>query len=314
MSTEQIIQLLDNSVHQPGSTPVLYPVKAGDTLSQIIADYYDIHYGHPQYKITEASIAYFNDLDNPDYIRSGQLLRLLPLPSPEAVQACEMPEDFNPYTLPTSTTWHLLEPMSPGYARDIEHYIPLDPAEQEAFWTIAWWDYTYPFLSNTASGGMLAVGGIVGESNTQLLAQVKRVWEQYQSGLITQSQYNYQRQQLLKQYKELVGPFERLIFKNQSVNEAIRINRTKALPATHNIDIHAARIGQLARAMKYGGVVLSAASLGVGCYQIANTEDYHEKNEIFVETMASTGWGLLVGGVVTAMLISNPVGWGIALV
>jgi hypothetical protein len=48
--------------------------------------------------------------------------------------------------------------------------------------------------------------------------------------------------------------------------------------------------------------------------EIANTTDQHEKNEIFVETVGSTATGIVGGFAVTLFLISNPVGWGTALV
>ena len=48
--------------------------------------------------------------------------------------------------------------------------------------------------------------------------------------------------------------------------------------------------------------------------QIANTKNIHEKNEIFVETLASTGVSFLGGYVVGLFLVSNPIGWGTAIV
>jgi len=40
-----------------------------------------------------------------------------------------------------------------------------------------------------------------------------------------------------------------------------------------------------------GDAILSAASLGIGCYQIATSDDQHEKNEIFVGAVSSTLFG-----------------------
>lgn len=48
--------------------------------------------------------------------------------------------------------------------------------------------------------------------------------------------------------------------------------------------------------------------------QIADTDSRQEKNEIFVETIMSTGVGLAGGAIVGIFLVSNPVGWGTALV
>lgn len=48
--------------------------------------------------------------------------------------------------------------------------------------------------------------------------------------------------------------------------------------------------------------------------QIADTDDRQEKNEILVETVTGTGVGLALGVAVGIFLVSNPVGWGAALV
>jgi len=57
------------------------------------------------------------------------------------------------------------------------------------------------------------------------------------------------------------------------------------------------------------GVGLTAA-----CMQIANTTDTKEKNEIFVETITSTAVGAGLGTAIGLFLISNPIGWGTAIV
>ncbi len=48
--------------------------------------------------------------------------------------------------------------------------------------------------------------------------------------------------------------------------------------------------------------------------QIGSTSDVQEKNEIFVETITSTGVGIGLGFAVGVFLVSNPIGWGTAIV
>ena len=48
--------------------------------------------------------------------------------------------------------------------------------------------------------------------------------------------------------------------------------------------------------------------------QIANAADAQEKNEIFVETITSTSAGIGLGFAVGVFLVSNPIGWGSAIV
>ena len=48
--------------------------------------------------------------------------------------------------------------------------------------------------------------------------------------------------------------------------------------------------------------------------KIANTKNIQKENEIFVETITSTVVGVGVGTVVGLFLVSNPIGWGTAIV
>ncbi len=65
---------------------------------------------------------------------------------------------------------------------------------------------------------------------------------------------------------------------------------------------------------KHGGIVLAGVGLTAACLQIANTADSKEKNEIFVEAITSTGVGAGLGYGISIFLISNPIGWGTAIV
>ena len=97
-------------------------------------------------------------------------------------------------------------------------------------------------------------------------------------------------------------------------HEAIRIARCGAIPATQHIIQNADKLTKLASYGKYGGYFLGGLGVAASCVEIANTSDQQKKNEIFVETVASTTVGLVGGWAVGLFLVSNPVGWGMALV
>jgi len=63
-----------------------------------------------------------------------------------------------------------------------------------------------------------------------------------------------------------------------------------------------------------GGIILSAAGLGVACHQVANAKTGYKKNEIMYESLGGLGFGTAYGVAVGILLISNPVGWAAALV
>ena len=51
----------------------------------------------------------------------------------------------------------------------------------------------------------------------------------------------------------------------------------------------------------------------MACKAIGDTDDQQEKNEILVETTISTLAGVASGIALTFFLVSNPVGWAIAI-
>jgi len=107
--------------------------------------------------------------------------------------------------------------------------------------------------STSAGSGINAFGGLVGQSNNAFIAEVKMLYSQKQQGILTTGQYQYRRQLALKKYAAKIGPFEKILFKGKTATEAIRISRTKALPATAKIDGHLGRLTSIANNLKYGG-------------------------------------------------------------
>lgn len=104
------------------------------------------------------------------------------------------------------------------------------------------------------------------------------------------------------------------MFKGKTVREAVRISRAKDIPATAKIERQLNRLSRMSKMTKYGGIALTAAGAAMACHQIGKTEERHKKNEIFVETLSSTVAGTAGSIVLSAVLFSNPVGWGVALV
>ena len=104
------------------------------------------------------------------------------------------------------------------------------------------------------------------------------------------------------------------MFGSKTPHQAIRIARQGGVPATRNIQMHASRLSRMASYGKYGGYVLAGVGVAASCKQIADADSRLEKNEIFVETLMSTGIGTIGGFAVGAFLVSNPIGWGTAIV
>ena len=160
----------------------------------------------------------------------------------------------------------------------MQRLMPTATKEQEAFWALAWLDENYGVTSVAATAGFNSFGGLVSQAHNAFIAEVRHIYHEYKRGALTENQYDYQRQKALKTYARKLGPFEKLLFKGQTAHEAIRINRSKALPATGAIDAHLDRLSGMAKMASRGGTVLAVTGVGVGCYQIANASTRQQKN------------------------------------
>lgn len=163
---------------------------------------------------------------------------------------------------------------------------------------------------------MGSASNLLSKGNTALLDEVNQLYADYKSskGNITKGQYDYKRKQLLDTFKRNIGPAERLLFGNKTTHETIRIARSGALPASTKITHQISRLNHFASLAKGGGIVLTAVGAGVSCRQIANAQSQHEKNGIFAESVASISVGSGLAAGIGVFLVSNPIGWGTALV
>lgn len=168
----------------------------------------------------------------------------------------------------------------------------------------------FPLLGVSAASAMYS--GIVHPRIVQSLNQINDAYLDYKRGNITKGQYDYRRRLLVNEIKHRVGPLDSFLFGNKA-NQAIRIARGGGVPATHHITQNADKLKKLATYGRHDGYILAGASIAAGCIQIAEADSRQEKNEILVETVAGTTAGLLAGAAVGLFLVSNPVGWGVAL-
>ncbi len=310
-----LIQLIEKPLRDPFVIPLNYVVRPGDTLSKIITTQYDINDRNPRYKLAEASVLHFNrHVKDPNKIYPGQILKIMPIDESAVSLSCPVPEDFYQQRYNSPATRQMLEPADSGYLRRVQRHLPVTPEEQEAFRTLAWLQQNYDLLSVSSGSGFNAFGGIVSQANNAFIIEVKNLYQQFKSGLITENQYHYRRRLALQAFARRIGPFEKLVFNGQTAREAIRINRSKAFPATRTIDHHLNRLGRFAQYAKHGGLILSAAGVGMGCYNIAHAETQRMKNEILVETILGTAVGGIAGYGLFLVFASGPIGWVVALV
>lgn len=274
-----------------------YKIKSGDTLSGIMISMYGIEPVSSRYQKTKEFILSINpQIKNADLIRVGKILRLT-----------EFPQQTQP--APVQKPPKLVTPPPPPLITQ-----PVQPQDQDMFWALAWMANHTNYL--TIPGGITigASGNLLTPGNRNLINEISDIYAQYKSGEITRNQYNYQRKLRLDRLKINFGPSEKWLFGSKTTHQSIRIAKGGGVPATAHIAKHMNRLNNLSKIAKGGGIVLTGVGITAACMQIANTADQNEKNDIFVETVATTTMGIGLGVVVGLFLVSNPIGWGTALV
>jgi hypothetical protein len=271
-----------------------YTVRPGDSLNRII---YNMYGWNPQrqpgtYAATLKGVLALNPhITNVDRILSGTTIRL--------------PEH------PTSVVLQQVRPIILKQQRFLTETLP--PAEKEQVTALAWLAHNTSWLTIPGGITMGATSTLLGPGNQRLLNEVGDLYAEYKTGRISRSTYVAQRAARIDQFRRNIGPlFERALYPDKGVPGAMRGKKNLLPPKLMTGEV--ARLQRIARHAAKGGVVLAGIGATSACIQIAHTIDAKEKNEIFVETVASTLGGFVAGASIGLFLVSNPVGWGTAVV
>lgn len=262
-----------------------YPVQPGDALPALIESIYgsapsSSHYG----EVVRALQTLNPHLDMGRPLQPGVVLRL---------------SDCVPAYVPGG--------MRPLWLESVP-----DPSERRSLWALAWAQHSDLLL---APGGVAlgATSTLMSPGNLDVLRRIGDDYALYKRGQLTKGQYDHRRRAAIQTFASNVGPAERWLFQGARTQEAMRIARRGGVPYDLHLQQHLGNLRALSRLTRFGGIVLGGVGVTAACLQIAHAADAREKNEIFVETVASsvvgTGFGILVG----LVLISNPVGWGTAV-
>jgi len=287
---------MKNTFVIPGKKDAYYfhRVRPNDTLTQIIADYYGVNGSGMQPHI-QAAMQDNPEITDPDRIRPGQLIVLRQSLLDAFGESVSMAD------------CEYVKSLWEGMNR---------PAQEAVIKTSPW----YPMIATglASTGSTLFTLQHTLNANLPLLKEIPRKYEQYKTKKITKGQYDYFRQQKLKQYTNNIGPvIKHTIYGTQTPQQVMRIDRSKPLArSTLSMQQHMKKlttISKVASKGTKGTILLAGVGLAVSCAEIANTKDRLKKNEIAVETFASTMVGGVGGLVAGIFLFSNPVGWTVIL-
>jgi len=318
-SVSSLNKLIESTAKRSFPATVIVTVQPGDTLSRIIRDHYHIARSHNRYPIAEASIMRFNaKITDPNHIRSGTSLRLMPLPrevdlryGPASVEYAQMNRSLNkPTFLPTGSRQEALPSHPSARLRD---RMPKNRDEQTAYYVLASLQEKYNIFGVSAGAGVGAFGNIVGRGNDEIIRKISAVYEEFKNNEITKGQYDYRRKVILEDLKKRIGPLDKLLFNGKTARQGLRINRGLKMPATQGIHQYANKLTRLSGLAKGGNVILAGVGVTMACKAIGDTDDRQEKNEILVETTISTIAGVASGFAIGVFLVSNPAGWAVAI-
>jgi hypothetical protein len=268
----------------------LHAVRVGESLSRIVQHYYGGRDPHARAFAIAQVLADNPAIRHPDRIFPHQLLVLrMPLRSPP-------PNAYVRESLRSAEpVWHALAPDERVATTEVAPLLHhLDTALE-------------------AGGAGLAAFELLVRSNTPTLHAIAQGYEAYRAGELTKGQYDYQRRRLIQHFERRIGPLRRLTFGHSLPRELLRIKPGGGPGATRALLGQISRFTTLGRYAAKGGVILSVVGLGLSCRQIALAGTSQEKNEIAVEAVMATAVGALGGLVIGAFLLSNPVGWVVAL-
>lgn len=313
MSVAQTLKRLDQSIqYHHNAHSAVYAIRRGDTLQAILTDFYKIQKGDPRYQTAVDFAMYYNPkILKPNLIREGDIIRLMPLPTPSFAASCPVPSDF--YSPRVAQTRHRLEPARSHNSAFLRNRLPRNKEQRDIFFALARAQDKYRWLEMGAFGAA-SFAHLTGTGNVSLIQQVGSAYDQYKNGKLTRAQYTKQRKLLLDKFADNTRVFQRFLFNGETVHETVRITQQKALPATSRVTANVGKLNNLSKLAKGGGVLLAGMSGAIACNNIGNTEDRQEKNEIFAEFIGGTTGSGIAGLALAVVFATTPVGWTAALV
>ena len=313
-----------------------YTIKPNDTLGSVIYKLYGIHPASGQFvAVLEFVMARNPQITRPSQIAPGTILRIDEYhPKQQSIlkntsarfltgdstiglsnklgQSRNMctAQSINSAALPQ---W---KPALNGshQARGKIHPIDIHPQDHDHLWAATWLEHNTSLVTLPGGATLASIGNLSNPANVGVIEELGDLHAERTTTKMSRNRYRQLRRHKLKQLQHQIGPMENLLFGKQSSPQALRIAQGGGIPATAHITRHAEKLKQFGRLSKAGGIALTGVGLTASCMQIAHTASREKKNEIFVETIASTLVGGLAGTLVGFYLISNPIGWGTAVV
>ena len=271
---------------------IAYHVQPGDSLSRIINRYYGAVSPQKRQTIIQQIQRDNPRVSNPNHIVPNQLL-FIDIPP----QYCaNLSEEWATPKLNLSK--QQIKPLQ-------QHWNSASPNERSMLSQVA------PIMLSTGNASLFAIKTSF-QSNAPHLQTLVNLYEDYKANKLTKGQYDYRRRKAINTFENRLGPLRNILSRQKSHRQILRISRKRGRPLTGNITQHIKHMNRISKFASNGGAILTVASVGLACREIANTDNTLEKNHILVESLGSVFGGTAFG--LSLLVITTPIGWIAALV
>jgi hypothetical protein len=197
------------------------------------------------------------------------------------------------------------------------NFVPNDPAERGLYEFLARVSNDTQHVSDFAGVGLGVLGYLSGTQNRAVIGHLQQLNTERLAGRLSSRQYQLRQQDVLNNYLSKLGWMGRHMHGGQNSFNVLYQNRAVGVNPSPVFVKHAERMAKLSKFAARGGIVLTAFGVMGACGKIGSTSNIQKQNE----TLLVEGGGLIFAGLggalasfsVGALLVSGPVGWGVAL-
>ncbi len=273
-----------------GQNIIFHHVKAGDTLSSVIKEYYADNKQSMVTMIKQVQIDNPN-IQNPDRIQVGQLIAIrtiVPKMCMGGIEQTQISEVKKLWSFLNIETQENMKKSS-GIYNNIS-------------------------LGLTGAGvGLFTINQTL-KTNMSALNGIPDAYAKYKNKGMTKYQFDKLRKAKLSTYADNIGPaIKKIIYGEGEVKEAFKLVSGRSLDATKPMIHHMDKLKNIAKYAGKGSNILVCAGLAASCFEIIEAETLPEKNEIAVKAIASTFMGVISGIAIGVYLIGTPMGWVTAI-
>lgn len=195
---------------------------------------------------------------------------------------------------------------------------PQDATEREIYRFFAELSSTHQYADKLIGTGVGLISHMSGTKNQHILRQLATLHSLRQEGKINRRSFLLKKKSLIDAYTKAVGPLASILHGERNMRQGLQSGQKAGLSPSGQFVHRAEQLAKLAKKAKLGGVILTTAGAGMSIANMCAANTDYEKNVHLVKGVGALAGGyfggVLAGLAISAVVVSGPVGWGLALV